>query len=90
MAPLRFVRIRPGLGPESARVIHPTDVEGELAPWKFSELPGKVTEPSGTLPVLCGALLIPGSYDVLPGLAGMPCVPCLIKTAPDEPQQIAG
>ena len=54
MAPLRFVRIRPGLGPERVRVVHLTDVEGDLAPWAFGDLPGTVTGPSGTLRVLCG------------------------------------
>jgi hypothetical protein len=85
MGPLRFVRLRPGLGPERARVTHLTDVEGDLVPWAFEDLPGSVTSPAGTLRVLCGAMLIPGSYDVLSGMAGMPCESCLINSpGPDS------
>lgn len=88
---LRLVRLRAGCGSELARVVHLTDVEGELVPWSFSNLPGAVTSPSGALRVLCGKHLIPGSYDVLSGMAGMPCEMCAINSpGPGDPTAIAG
>lgn len=85
MGPLRFIRIRPGLAPETQRVVHLTDFAGELAPWTFEDLPGTVVSTAGTLPVLCGQLLVPGTYDVLRRMAGMPCEPCLLKSPGSDP-----
>lgn len=90
--PLRLVRLRAGLGPERARVVHITDAPGDLVPWRFEDLPGSVVSPTGTLQVLCGLLLISGTYDVLPQLTGMPCELCAIKspgTRSEAPRQIA-
>ena len=78
--PLSFVRLRPGCGPERSRVVHLTDIEGPLTPWEFSRLPGTPAETSGSLRVLCGSLLIRGTYDVLPGLSGMPCETCVLRS----------
>jgi hypothetical protein len=85
MAPLRFVRLRPGCGPVRAQVVHLTDAEGELAPWTFENLPGTPASTSGSLRVLCGIFLVPGTYDVLSGIAGMPCESCMLNSpGPDN------
>jgi hypothetical protein len=90
---LRFVRLRAGMGPERDRVVHLTSVEGDLVPWTFEDLPGTVRSPAGTLRVLCGLMLIPGTYDVLSGIAGMPREACAINSPGPEaglPRQLMG
>jgi len=80
IGPLAFVRFQRGFIGESRRTVH-------LAP-----LPPAVREPSsigeyaGVLTALCGQTFNPGEAEVLPGMRGMPCEECLIKSpGPDEP-----
>lgn len=88
--PLRYVRLRAGMGPERDRVVHLT--EQEPVPWSFAELPGSPSL-AGVTRVLCGLMLIPGTYDVLSAIAGMPCESCAINCPGPEaglPRQLMG
>ncbi|MGH3849195.1 MAG: hypothetical protein ACRDRT_05755, partial [Pseudonocardiaceae bacterium] len=62
--PIVLLRYRPGLAPESARVVH-------LVP-----LP---PEGTGAVSALCGALLRPQEYETLTPGQGMPCSGCVIS-----------
>lgn len=43
------------------------------------------------LRTLCGLYMIPGSFDRLSGVAGMPCEPCAINSpGPDDLEIAAG
>jgi hypothetical protein len=84
---LRFVRLRAGCGPERARVVHLTDVGTEVELRAFSALSNNE---AGGLRVLCGLYLVPGTFDILPGVAGMPCESCAINSPGAEaPRQLA-
>lgn len=83
MKPLMLVRLKPGCGPESARVVHLAEVD-EGPEYSFSDHPGPTIGPDDTLRSLCGRYLIRGTYDVLPGVAGMPCVRCSLNSPGPE------
>lgn len=78
MDPIVFLRLKPGCGPERDRVTHlfPT---ANLFPSVRLQI-GGADDPEGTARVLCGLMLIPGTFDVLSDLIGMPCEPCLLNS----------
>ncbi|GDY28827.1 hypothetical protein [Gandjariella thermophila] len=64
-----LVRLREGLRGERERVVHVVPVpEPDAVP--------------DALTAFCGERIAPGSAELLPGPAGMPCVPCLVRMPP--------
>lgn len=72
---LALVRLRRGVVGESRRVCHLIPVPA-----------GPV---SGHLTALCGEAIFPGEAEVLSGLRGMPCHPCLMANSPSAPGLLA-
>ncbi|MEV4050391.1 hypothetical protein AB0J55_04315 [Amycolatopsis sp. NPDC049688] len=72
---LALVRLRRGVVGESRRVCH-------LIPVPAGPVPGHLT-------ALCGEPIFPADAEVLDGLRGMPCHPCLLRSAPPEPGLLA-
>lgn len=65
---LALVRLRRGVVGESRRVCH-------LIPVPTGPVPAHLT-------ALCGEAIFPGEAEVLDGLRGMPCHPCLVASSP--------
>jgi hypothetical protein len=61
-----LVRLRPGTAGERERVVHVVPMPDPKAPPE-------------TLTAYCGLTIAPDSAELLPGPAGMPCVPCLVR-----------
>ncbi|MGH3793561.1 MAG: hypothetical protein ACRDSP_01590 [Pseudonocardiaceae bacterium] len=79
--PVVLLRYRPGLAPETARVVH-------LVP---------LPDGTGAVSALCGALLSPQEYETVPPGYGMPCSECMISHTqhgdpppPDTPETTPG
>ena len=72
---LALVRLRRGVVGESRRVCH-------LIPVPRGAVPEQLT-------ALCGESIFPGEAEVLDGLRGMPCHPCLLRSAPARPGVLA-
>ncbi len=72
---LALVRLRRGVVGESRRVCH-------LIP--VPDVPF-----SGALTALCGEPIRPADAEVLDGLRGMPCHPCLLRSTAPEPGLLA-
>ena len=62
---LALVRLRHGVVGESRRVCHVLPVPAGPA------IPARLT-------ALCGEVIVPGEAEVLDGVCGMPCHPCLM------------
>lgn len=86
MDPIVFLRLKPGCGPERARVTHLFPTSNLFPPDQLQ--PGTVADPGGTARVLCGLMLVPGTYDVLPDLIGMPCESCLVNSPGPEGAEV--
>ncbi|SFQ67503.1 hypothetical protein SAMN05421810_11280 [Amycolatopsis arida] len=69
-----MVRLRRGVVGESRRVCHVVPVPD---PWQARGLPERLT-------ALCGEHIVVEQAELLPGLAGMPCEPCLLRSAPRQ------
>ncbi|WP_425440489.1 hypothetical protein [Prauserella shujinwangii] len=70
---MAVVRLRRGVVGETRRVCHVVPLPG----------PGEIPD---SLTALCGADLRPGEAELLHGITGMPCEPCLAKVAPSVGQ----
>lgn len=71
-----LVRLRAGLVRESRRVVHTVPVlDTDAIP--------------ATLIAYCGAIIEPGTAELLDGPTGMPCLGCLLATPlPDTPNPL--
>jgi hypothetical protein len=65
--PLIVVRLLPGRCRESQRVAH-------LVP-----LPAQASDIPDVLHAYCGREIVRDEYELLPGIVGMPCEPCVLR-----------